>query len=186
MASDTGKSIPIHAARTVSGNQPAYRRLPEEATQTFLDGTPVQIDTGTSGVQAWPGDGGNPVTDAIVGFSGEAASNLVTVGVAKTLTFGSVPNQPLAVNIPRGAPLNDGKVGFEVAVDDSIFHGQGNTTMAVTDVGKSYGLAIDTDLHWYVDKTDAVNVCVRIVGLDENDPRGCYFVVIRAAQQLLA
>lgn len=179
----------IHSARTVSGNQPAIRRLPEEAAQTFLAGTPVQIDVGTSGVQAWAGDSGGAVTDAIAGFALSAASALTTVGVPETLHFGSVPNQPSAVNIPRGAPLNDGKVDFEVAVDDTVFHGQVGPLQlaAITDVGISYGLTIDADNHWYVDKTKTVTTpCVRVVGLDENDVRGVYFVVLRASQQLLA
>lgn len=191
-SSVTAKSIEIHAVRTVSGNQPSMRRLPEGATQTFLAGTPVTYDPtgGTGGLKVW---GGSDVTDNILGFSAEAASNLTTENTAKTLTFGSVPNQSAAVNIPRGAPLNDGKCGVEIAVLDSVFYGQlgkngGAATdeyaSATTSISQTYGLTLDGDGHWYVDlnKTDAV----RIVGVNPNDPRGVYFVVLDTVRQILA
>lgn len=195
MASVTGKSIEIHAVRTVSGNQPLVRRIIEKLTMTFLSGTPVEIDTALGAIMAWDG---TTVAAKIAGFSNEGASSLTTTGVAKTLTFGSVPNQSAAVNIPRGAPLNDGKVGFEVSVSDSVFHGQfgylsgtlaSQEVGAATDVGKYFGLTVDTDGHWFVDRTKVnagVDTVVVVVKLDENDPRGCYFVVAPAAQQVVA
>ena len=186
MASSSGVSIPIRAVRTTTANQPPVRRLAEDAIQTFLAGTPVKVYTTTGGVIAWPGDGGSAVTDAIAGFSQEDASYLTTLGVPKTLSFGTVPNQPAAVNIPRGAPLNDGKVGVELASEEVVFHGQVGTTAVATDIGKSYGLTIDTDLHWYVDKAKGTYVAVRIVGIDPNDSRGVYFVVLPASRQMLA
>lgn len=193
MASYTAKSTEIHAVRTISGNQPDMRRLLEGATQTFLAGTPVTYDptATTGGLKVW---GGSDVTDNILGFSAEAASNLTTLGTPKTLSFGSVPNQSSAVNIPRGAPLNDGRCGVELASLDSVFHGQlGKPTATaasdeywteVTTVGKDYGLTVDTDGHWMVDidKTNAV----RIVGVDPNDRRGVYFVVLDAVRQIMA
>lgn len=193
MGSYTAKSIEIHAVRTISGNQPAMRRLLEGATQTFKAGTPVTYDptATTGGLKVW---GGSDVTDNILGFSAEAASNLTTLGVAKTLTFGSVPNQSSAVNIPRGAPLNDGACGVELASLDTVFYGQlgkptataasDEYTNAVTTVGKTYGLTLDTDGHWMVDidKTNAV----RIVKVNPNDPRGVEFVVLDAVRQILA
>lgn len=189
-------SIEIHSVQTLSGNQARVRRIIEEATQTFLQGTPVMI-AADGGVQAWDG-----VTIAlgIAGFSLSAASNLTTLGVAKTLTFGTVPNESSAVNIPRGAPLNDGRVDFEVSTDDTIFKGQvgPSQTVAASDVGKQYGMTKDTDGHWYVDKTKTTvgtNTVVTVTKLDPIDqggfplavapatPRGLYFQITPAAAQ---
>lgn len=179
-------SIEIHAVRTGSGNQPAVRRIIEELTQTFLPGTPVIITAADGGVAVW---GGNPAaTPLIAGLSLETASSLAATGVAKTLTFGKVPNEAAAVNIPRGAPLNDGRVGFEVANSDSVFKGQVGPiqTTAVTDVGLVYGLTLDADGHWYVDKTKVtinVDACVKVVGLDQFDTtRGVFFQVVPSQQ----
>jgi len=185
VASDSGKSIEIHGVRTSTQMQPASRRLTEDAAQTFLAGTPVHL--GATGVVVWAGTGGAPVLDAILGFSEESASSLTTSGVPKTLTFGSVPNQPLAVNIPRGAPGNDGRIGVELANDETVFKGQIGAVLTPAVVGVSYGLTIDTDTHWYVDTSvTGANSSVRVVGIDAIDPRGVTFVVTRAAQQLLA
>ena len=182
-------SSEMHAAQTVSGNQPQVRRIIEEATQTFLQGTPVML-AADGGVQAWDGA---TIARGLAGFCNEPASNLTTLGVQKTLTFGSVPFETSAVNIPRGAPFNDGRVGFEVANDDSIFRGQVGPaqTAVVGDVGVQYGMTKDTDGHWYVDRTKltvGTNTLVVIVKLDPADqsatPRGVYFKVIKAAQQL--
>lgn len=167
------------------------RRIIEEAGQVFLSGTPVEIKTSTDGgVIPWDGA---TAADAIAGFSKEAASNLGTTGVAKTLSFGSVPYETAAVNIPRGAPLNDGRVGFEVATPDTVFVGQVGPaqTTAASDVGKQYGLTIDADNHWFVDKTKTgASAVVEIVKLDPDDqsatPRGVYFIVMPAAAQLVA
>jgi hypothetical protein len=155
-------SAEIHATQTLSGNQPRMRRIIEEATQTFANGTPVMLNAVDGGVQAWDG--------------------LTTVqGIAS------------AVNIPRGAPFNDGTVGFEVATDDNVFKGQvGPAQIAVAaDLGKQYGMTKDTDGHWYVDRTKnnvGVNTVVTITKLDPQDqsatPRGVYFQVTTPASQM--
>lgn len=189
-------STEIHSVQTISGNQARVRRIIEKATQTFLQGTPVQIFT-NGGVQAWDG---TTVVNGIAGFSLSAASNLTTLGVAKTLTFGSVPNETSAVNIPRGAPLNDGRVDFETASVDTIFHGQVGPaqTAALANVGIQYGMTIDSDGHWYVDTTKTTvgtNTVVTVVALAPESvggvplataptsPRGVYFQVTPAASQ---
>lgn len=176
----------IKAARSVTGAQPDHRRLPEDAAMTFLDGVPVTLNTTTGGINEWDG---TTYTGAIAGFSAEGASNLTTVNVPKTLTYGSVPNQPAAVKIPMGAPLNDGRIEVAMAVSDTIFHGQvkSDQLFAITDVGKSYGMTKDSDNHWYVDKTKGTpNIGVIIVGGDQFDTRGVYFRVLAAAQQQIA
>lgn len=193
-------SIEIHSVQTVSGNQARVRRINEEATQTFLQGTPVMLAPVDGGVQAWDGV---TIAAGLAGFCLSAASNLTTTGVAKTLTFGSVPNETSAVNIPRGAPLNDGRVDFETASQDTIFRGQVGPSQTVTqsNVGKQYGMTKDTDGHWYVDTTKTTvgtNTVVIITKLDPNDqggyplanpvpasPRGVYFQVTAAAAQVV-
>lgn len=200
-------SAEIHSIQSVSGNQPRIRRIIEELGQVFLSGTPLQMVAADGGVKAWDGA---TLVNAIVGFSKEAASNLAatapsplttTIGIggpagaqgAKVLSFGAVPFEPSAINIPRGAPLNDGRIGFEAADVDTVFYGQvgpAQTTVA-GDVGKTYGMTIDTDNHWFVDKTKTGGtVVVQIVKLDPNDlsatPRGVYFIVLPAAAQIIA
>jgi hypothetical protein len=199
-------SAEIHSIQSVSGNQPRIRRIIEELGQVFLSGVPVQVVAADGGVKEWD----TTLANAIAGFSKEPASNLAatppsplttTIGIggpagaqgAKVLTFGAVPFEPSAVNIPRGAPLNDGRIGFEAADVDTVFYGQvgpAQTTVA-GDVGKTYGMTKDTDNHWFVDKTKTgANAVVQIVKLDPNDlsatPRGVYFIVLPAAAQIIA
>jgi hypothetical protein len=191
-------SIEIHSVQTVSGNQARVRRIIEEATQSFLQGTPVSIAT-DGGVQAW---NGTTIAFGIAGFSLSAGSSLATLGVAKTLTFGSVPNETSAVNIPRGAPLNDGRVDFETASQDTIFRGQigPSQTLTAANVGVKYGLTKDSDNHWYVDTTKTTvgtNTVLTVTKLDPTDqggfplaeppatPRGVYFTIDAANTQMV-
>ena len=191
-------SAEIHSVQTISGNQARMRRIIEEAGQVFLPGTPVQVAAGDGGLKAWDGV---TVAFGIAGFSKEAGNNLAALGVLPTaavpavqsLTFGSVPFQTSAKNI--GRPLfNDGRIGFEVSDTDTIFLGQVGPAQAAvqSDVGKQYGLTIDADNHWFVDKTKntvGTNTVVTIVKLDPNDqsatPRGVYFVVLTGAAQIV-
>lgn len=179
----------ITSVQTVSGNQPAIRRIIEKNGQTFLAGTPVMIDTGSGGIKAWDGA---TITQGIAGFTKEAGANLATTGVAQQQSFGSVPNESAARNYSRPY-FNDGRNGFEVGNEDTIFQGQVGPaqTALVTDVGVEYGMTIDADGHWYVDKTKTTvgtNTVVTVVKLDPNDqsatPRGVYFKVTKVAQQL--
>ena len=190
-------SIEIHSVQTISGNQARVRRIAEEATQNFLQGTPVMI-AADGGVEAW---NGTTIAFGIAGFSLSAGSSLTTTGVPKTLSFGTVPNEASAVNIPRGAPLNDGRVDFETASIDTIFHGDvgPSQTALASDVGVEYGMTLDTgDNHWYVDKTKTTvgtNTVVTVVALAPESiggyplsiapsaPRGVYFQVTPGASQ---
>jgi hypothetical protein len=197
----------MYALQTVSGNQPRIRRIIEKAGQTFLAGTPVVIDTASGAMIAW---GGSTTAFGIAGITKEPGSNLgatpptpltTTIGIggpagaqgAKVLSFGAVPFQTAALNIPRGAPINDGRIGFEVADPDTVFYGQvgpSQTTVA-TDVGTQYGMTIDSDNHWFVDKTKTGGTVVcTIVKLDPNDlsatPRGVYFTFLQSAAQIIA
>jgi hypothetical protein len=190
-------SAEIHSVQTISGNQPRMRRIIEEAGQTFLPGTPVQVAAGDGGLKAWDGA---TVTRGIAGFSKEAGNNLAALGVIPTASVpgtqpsgGSVPFEASAQSITRPF-FRDGRSGFEVAVEDTVFLGQvgPSQTALATDVGVQYGMTIDADNHWFVDKTKSTvgtNTVVTIIKLDPNDqsatPRGVYFVVTTGAQQLI-
>lgn len=183
-------AIPILPVESISGNQFRANRIIEEATQTFLAGTPVSLASGDGGLQAWNGTTYSQAQGAICGISYEAASNLASTGkgaptpfspltgLGATLTFGSVPNESAAVNIPHGAPFNDGRCGLILATTDTIFSGilgnNGSTaTPAATNVGKAYGLTIDSNSkYWYVDtnkSTLGTNTAVIVIGLDPRD-----------------
>lgn len=189
----------IHSVQTISGNQPRMRRIIEEAGQSFLSGTPVQVAAGDGGLKAWDGA---TVARGIAGFAKEAGNNLAALGVIPTAAVnpspqpsaGSVPSEPSAVNITRPF-FRDGRIGIETAVDDTLFLAQVGPaqTALATDVGLQYGMTIDADGHWYVDKaksTVGTNTVCTIVKLDPNDqaaaPRGVYIVITTAAQQLSA
>lgn len=180
MPSTTGVSSEIHSVQTVSGNQPRIRRIGEAATQTWLPGTPLALNA-SGFVIPWAGSVLTPVAGGIIGMAKEFGANLATAGVPQQITFGSVPNEPAAVNISRPY-FNDGRTGVETADPDTIFLGQVGTTVTQANVGLQYGLSKDTDNHWYVDlakATAGTNTCVLIVKLDPNDqsatPRGVYF-----------
>jgi hypothetical protein len=190
-------SAEIHSIQSVSGNQPRVRRIIEEAGQTFLPGTPVQI-AADGGVKAWDGV---TVANGIAGFSKEFGNNLAALGVLPTAavnptpqpsTGQAIPFEPSAVSISR--PLfRDGRQGFEIAVADTVFLGQVGPaqTILASDVGKQYGMTIDADNHWYVDKTKSgASAVVIVVKPDPNDqsatPRGVYFTVLPSAAQLVA
>ena len=190
-------AIPIQPVQDVSAEGFVATRIIEEATQTFQLGTPVAITAADGGIAAWNGTAGANVTvqtgaliGAICGISYEAASNLATTGkgapspqqpfsgVGSAITFGSVPNEASAVNIPHGAPFNDGRVGLYLLSSNVLFSAtfgnNGNTaTPAATDVGKQYGLTIDSNnKFWYVDKnksTVGTNTVVTVVALDPRD-----------------
>jgi hypothetical protein len=180
-------AVPILPVQTTSGNQWLQTRIYEDASQTFVAGTPVEVFT-TGGVKVWDG---TTLTNGIAGIAYENASNLATLGGATTpyvqpyqpfsgpgatLTFGTVPNESAGSNIPHGAPLNDGRCGFTYANADTIFSmAFGSTATAtkplVTDVGISYGLTKDTgNSYWYCDKAKTTsNAAVVVVGLDPRD-----------------
>lgn len=190
-------AIPILPVKDSSAAGFLAQRVIEELTQTFVAGTPVAITAADGGIEAWDGTTGTAFTlasarqAAIVGMSYESASNLSATGLgapapmspftgvgAVAGTFGSVQNQSAAKNIAHGAPMNDGRVGLILptasVVFSATFGNAGNkATPAATDVGKSYGLTIDSNSkYWYVDKNKATrgtNTVVTVVGLDPRD-----------------
>jgi len=84
-------------------------RLEEKTLDTQKQGCPCFVDnTGFVLERTVINDG----TDLIAGFTSEAAHNLAASGVPETLSYGSVQNQATTKNIPIGATLSDGKLGF--------------------------------------------------------------------------
>ena len=187
----------------------AVRSQIEAATQTFFEGTPVNVRVSDGGVIAWPGTG---VAGTIAGFAAENAANLTSTGQGAPQGFtpvlgpGSVigsypanPNQSLARVTPPGVPMSDGRIRFWVPSPSTVFVGKlGNAGAAAataqTQVGQSYGLTVDSNNYWYVDLskvTAGTNTCVTIVGLD---PRHmlrtvggrAWFTVMPSAAQLLS
>ena len=77
-----------------------------------------------------------------------------------------------------------------LAVDDTVFYGQVGPaqTPVASDVGKQYGMTIDTDGHWFIDRTKVgAAAVVVIVKLDDNDTtRGVHFQFLRTVQQMPA
>jgi len=176
----------LQESRTVSGNQPAMRRINEKAGQTFLSGVPLMIDLAVGALQEWDGA---TIALGIAGVAKEFGANLAVTGTAQQQSFGSVQNEASAKNFSRPY-FNDGQTGIIVANDDTVFRGQVGPaqTVAATDVGKQYGMTKDADGHWYVDRTKTTvgtNTVVVVVGLDQYDTtRGVFFKFIKAVQQL--
>jgi len=186
----------IHSWRSTTGDQPPIKRPLAQAGNTYLEGTPVMIiQAGPNAGYLGPWDGAT-INNGIAGFSLSYGTNLTTNGTAKTLTFGSVPNESLAVKIPVGAPVWDGKEGIELASPSTVFFGEVGPAQLVaqTDIGKQYGMTKDADGHWFVDRTKvAANIVVcSIVDIDANvnvlapDTRGIYFVILPAVAQIVA
>lgn len=180
MAASTGISVPIVCTRTpfADSGSPSIRRMAEKATQTFLQGTPVQVDVagGTGFIIACPVMN-NAATALVAGISVGPGSNLTVSGTPKTLNTGfSVQNQPNAVVIPIGAPIVDGNTGFYLASDTNEFIGvmgdSANDALAVlaqAQVGAIFGLFKDPgNSFWYVDHnvtTVGTGACVEIIKL---------------------
>lgn len=197
MASVLADHIEIHSIYTMSGNSPQTRGdITEQASQTFLKGTPVMLNVGN--IKVWDANATIPSTNA-VGIAGIAlanGSNLASSGLGApggggvgnltgvkppgtSLTFGKVPFQTSAVNIIPGSPVSDGRTLFEVANVDTVFEAQfddagGTPANAVTNknmIGKQFGLTLDATGHWFVDfaKTGAGTVAVLIRDLNPLD-----------------
>ena len=173
---------------TVSGNTPLTQVNPEKASQTFLQGVPVQLNAGY--VQKWDGA---TYTAGILGFSQAPGLNLASNGKGSpggfsqagppgsSVTYGSVPYQTAGFNIPIDAPMSDGRTYYEAAVSDTIFEAQydnsagavaADYTPTVTTIGAQFGLTFDASGYIYVDAnktTVGTNTCVQVVSINPID-----------------
>jgi hypothetical protein len=188
-------NIAVHTAmfpvETDSGNTERTQAIPELAGQTFKGGVPVQL-TGAGFIQKWDG---TTFTDGIAGVSSSFDQNLGTNGAGapapgyqqvtgnKALqTYGSVPNEPNAVNIALGTPAIDGRTLFWVANADTRFQIQvDNSAGAVAAdytptllqmLGNQYGITFDAGGTCYLDankNTVGTNTCFRVLDYDSVD-----------------
>ena len=204
MASLLANHIPMEVVKVTDNDTELTNTEQEAAGQTFLQGVPVQLNAGN--VQVWDGV---TIAAGILGVSLENAHNLATAGAGAPtaftstgfpgtgVTFGVVPNQPAAVNIPEGAPFSLGMVTYAEAVVNTIFRGQtDNSTGAATtptkaNIGTQYGISFDANNHAYIDfakNTPGVNTVVVIYDLDPIDGSMAnariLFKFIKAAMQL--
>lgn len=197
MAASISIATSILHWRTKSPSGMAFIRNDQEAaTQSFLQGTPVQLSGGYLQACATIN---SAATALIAGISTVPGASLSSSGVPKTqnLTY-SVPNQPSAVITPLGAPPNDGTSQYLAADQVQTFVGTlgnsgtaANATLAVTMRGSIFGLTKDAGNNfWYVDQnitTAAGGACVEIVELI--DAVGTLngrveFKILAAAQQV--
>lgn len=151
----------------VNASQAGMMRLGEKALDTQYIGTPCVVDSSGFVVERVVINDG---TDLIAGFTSEAAHNLATSGVGVTLSYGAVQNQPSAKNIPVGAPLADGLIGFYVANDQVWFKGKVDDagTLAQAYVGAIFGLTKGSNGFWFVDTSItavASGACVEVTEL---------------------
>lgn len=199
---------PIGTVETTSGLTPFTVSFLEKSGQTFKIGVPVQVNAGY--MQQWDGA---TITAGIAGMSLTYGLNLATNGLAapgafsqigppgSIQTYGSVQNQPSALNIAVGAPISDGRTLLEAAIGANIFEATfdnstgtvaANYTILQTQIGSQFGLTIDANNQWYVDggKTTAgTNTVVTVVGVnpaDQTSTAGVYIVNARVRFQVLA
>ncbi len=173
MAGTQASAIPFTIFQVVGSSDalPQQRRMGEGASKTFHVGVPLVLSSGflqESGAIS-------SATPAIIGMSSEFAHNLATAGTApfggSGVTYGSVPNQSSAVNVPIGAPMADGNCGVYIANNTTIFQGKTDDacTLAATNVGVIYGLTKDTGTgQWFVDTTITTTgggACVEVLQL---------------------
>ena len=176
--------LPILQVLEKAGTTPYTSSQPEAAGQTFLSGTPVQLN-GSGFVQAWDGA---TVAAGILGVSESFGANLGSAGLGAPVapfggvtgnmaiqTWGSVVNQPSGVNIALGTPVSDGRTLYMEPNQDNIFQAlYDNSTGTVTanwtttqaTIGAVLGMTKDANGYWYVDggKTGGSAV-VQVVGL---------------------
>jgi hypothetical protein len=185
MAANLTNHDEITVVQTTTNTTEQTLSINEKAGQTFKKGTPVMLAAGV--VQAWDG---TTVAKGILGITDIDASNLATDGAGApgpfigvgfpgtSTTFGAVPFEASAVNIPRGAPFSTGQTLvaaatqetiFRVQVDNNNFSGGGSATPLQADIGVQYGLTVDASGHWYLDKakvTVGTNTVMTVVQID--------------------
>jgi hypothetical protein len=191
-APNTEYHTPILSIQNRSNTAPLTNGLAEAASQTFKNGTLVQMNS-SGYVKAWDG---TTITAGILGVSESFGLNLSSAGAGAPgypfgpigapgaiQTYGYVLNEASAVNIALGTPISDGRTLFVYANNDNIFEAMfddstGTTSanytptqaMINTSAGQ-LGMTVDTNGFWYVDasKTGSGSAVVQIVGINPLD-----------------
>jgi hypothetical protein len=176
--------LPILQVQEKAGTTPFTNAQPEKAGQTFRFGVPVQLD-GSGFAQEWDGV---TIAAGILGVAESFGQNLGTDGAGAPVppfggitgniaiaTYGSVPNQPNAVNIAIGTPVADGRTLymepnpaniFQALFDNSVGAVAADYTPTQADIGVNYGLTRDANGYWYVDKgKTGAGAVVTVVGI---------------------
>lgn len=184
MAANLTTHQAIVQVQNKANTTPFTSSQPEAAGQTFLFGSPVQLN-GAGFVQAWDGA---TVTAGILGVAESFGLNLGSAGSGApvppfggitgniaTATYGTVPNQPSGVNIALGTPVSDGRTLYMEPNQDNLFQAlfdnsagavAADYTPVQADIGVKYGMTKDVNGYWYVDKgKTGGNAVVQIVGL---------------------
>jgi hypothetical protein len=188
MPANLSTHLPILQVQEKANTTPFTTAQPEAAGQTFLSGVPVQLN-GAGFVQEWDGA---TVAAGILGVSESFGLNLGSAGkgapampfgqitgTGSISTYGSVPNQPSAVNIALGSPISDGRTLYMEPNQDNIFEAvfdnsagavAADYTPTQADMGVKYGMTKDANGLWYVDKNKtAGNSILQIVGVNPID-----------------
>jgi hypothetical protein len=154
MAGKSEPFVPYLIEGPGGSSHPVGRRFLEDETETFLRGTPVYVDV-TEGLLVHNAAITNASDVVIAGFAQEDAHNLTVGGVAQLTNEGHPQNQSSAVIIPGGARPSDGACGVWLADLNCSFVGRllEGVVVAITDLGSLFGITIDTNNYWYIDKT---------------------------------
>ena len=191
MPANLSTHLPIYAVQNRANSTPLTDALAEAASQTFVPGTPVEINA--SGYCAeWDG---TTVSNGILGVAESSGQNLASAGAgAPTAPFGgitgkgaissygSVPNMPNAYNIALGTPIADGRTLYVEANLDNVFEAMCDnsagavaadwtmTQARLAPGSNQFGLTKDANGYWYVDfgKTGASAV-LEVVGVNSLD-----------------
>ena len=189
--------IPIVIWKVIQASDqlPHVQRLPEKAALVVKRGTPVVL---SSGYAIERGAISSVATAIVAGITDEFSHNLAADGTAPVggsgLTYGSVQNQPAAVNIPMGAPMADGNLGTIIASDENIFRAKTDSahTTVAADLGSIFGLTKDaTSGLWFIDTTIVTAATGSLVEITEIIELGVVggqlaFRFARASQQLFS
>lgn len=188
MAANLATHLPILQVLNKANTTPFTSAQPEAAGQTFLSGSLVQLN-GAGFVQLWDGA---TVAAGILGVSESFGLNLGSAGAGAPSqpfgqitgtgaiqTYGSVPNQPSAVNIALGSPISDGRTLYIEPNQDNIFEAifdnsagavAADYTPTQATIGVAYGMTKDANGYWYVDKNKTGgSAIVQVVGVNPLD-----------------
>lgn len=200
----------MNSVESTQPGTPLNQSLPEKSGQTFPTGVPVQLNAGY--VQKWDA---TTIAAGILGISLQNASNLASNGAGSPgffgqvgppgaiQTYGTVPNEPSAVNIALGAPMTDGRTLFESAIGSTIFEGQydnsagtvaADYTPLISQIGSQFGITFDANGQAYVDGgkvTPGTNTVCTMVSINPIDQvqagtANTYIVNARVRFQFLA
>lgn len=203
MAVNTNNHDAMFPIQTVSGNTEFTKATPELAGQTYKRGVPVQLTTasGAKYIRQWDG---TTIAAGIAGVSLQIGSNLGTngqgapaqgfgqvTGTKAIQTWGSVQNQPNAVNIAMGTPATDGRALYAMAGPDTIFQIMvDNTSGAVANdyiptannmLQAQYGITFDSNGTVFLDiskNTPGTNTVFQVLDyspIDGNQVNGHVF-----------